>query len=267
MSNSAKTPVFFISHGAPTFALDPGLLGPQLRELGAALPPVRAVLVVSPHWQTLGVKVMTTELPETVHDFGGFAAELYTLRYPAPGAPQVAREVAQLLEAAGIASGTDERRGLDHGTWVPLMHLLPQARVPVFQVSMPFDLDTVKALRLGQALAPLREQGVLVVASGAMTHNLQEFRQASTAANYAQEFADWVNAAVRARATSALLDYRREAPHAQRAHPSEEHFLPLLVALGASGEDEPAHLLEGGMTYGVISMDSFVWGTPGGVRP
>jgi 4,5-DOPA dioxygenase extradiol len=263
MNTSTQTPVLFISHGAPTLAIEPGLLGPQLQRLGQQLQGIRAVLVVSPHWQTRGVKVMATAKPETVHDFGGFPARLYELRYPAAGQPELANEAARLLAAAGFATDLDERRGLDHGAWVPLSHLLPQANVPVFQVSMPFDLSTQSAFKLGQTLAPLREQGVLIMASGSMTHNLHEFRQsASHPQAYALEFANWVKTAVLANAVQPIIQYRTEAPHAQRAHPTEEHFLPLLVALGAQGAGDTPQWINGGVTHGVLSMDSYVWGMP-----
>ena len=261
MTTTAKTPVLFISHGAPTFAIEPGLLGPRLRTLGNQLPELKAVLVVSPHWQTRDVKVMSTALPETVNDFGGFPSSLYALTYPVAGQPELAQEAARLLNAAGFAAACDDRRGLDHGAWVPLMHLLPEGKVPVFQVSMPSNLSTQQALKLGQALAPLRDQGVLIVASGSMTHNLYDLRQSGAEPEaYAQEFTAWVQAAVLAKAIGPLVDYRAEAPHAQRAHPSEEHFLPLLVAMGASAEADEVSVLHGGITNGVLSMESYAWG-------
>jgi 4,5-DOPA dioxygenase extradiol len=256
-----RAPVSFISHGAPTFALDPGELGERLGALGAGLSGVDAVLVVSPHWQTAGIKVMTNPAPETLHDFGGFAPALYELQYPAPGHPRFAAEAGRLLTAAGYAVGLDGRRGLDHGAWVPLMHLLPDARLPVFQVSMPHDLDAAGALRLGRALAPLREQGVMIVGSGSMTHNLYEIREpGADPVPYARDFAAWVRQAVLAGATDRLAAYRGAAPHAERAHPTEEHFLPLLVALGANAEGSTAQVIEGGISYGVLSMESYVWG-------
>jgi len=255
-------PSLFISHGSPMFALEPGQLGPNLRAIGQSLHGVTAVLVVSPHWQTRGVRIGTSAAPETIHDFGGFPPPLYQLQYPAPGAPTLAQDAAQLLAQAGFNVALDERRGLDHGAWVPLRYLFPQAEVPVFQVSLPHDIDAAGALRLGQALAPLRARGVLVVGSGSLTHNLYEFRQAIRDPQYAQEFVDWVRAAVAARDVAALVDYRRRAPHAERAHPTEEHYLPLLVAMGASTGTDAAHLVEGGMTYGVLSMDSFAFGLP-----
>lgn len=259
-----QAPVLFISHGAPTFAIEPGALGPQLQAVGQKLSGAKAVLVVSPHWQTRDVQVMTTAQPETVHDFGGFPSELYTLQYPAPGQPTLADAAARLLAAAGFTSGVDGRRGLDHGAWVPLMHLLPGARVPVFQVSMPVSLTAAQAVELGRALAPLRAQGVVIMGSGSMTHNLHEFRQGQTRPEaYAQEFAAWVRAAVAANALKPLMNYRAEAPHAVRAHPTEEHFLPLLVALGARQEGDALQLLDGGgVIHGMLSMESYVWGLP-----
>jgi 4,5-DOPA dioxygenase extradiol len=201
-------------------------------------------------------------MPETIHDFGGFPTPLYALQYPAQGTPALATEVAGLLRAAGFDASVDPRRGLDHGAWVPLRYLKPQADVPVLQVSLPHDIDAAGALRLGQTLAPLRERGVLVVGSGSLTHNLYEFRQHIADPEYAQAFADWVADAVQRRDAEALVDYRRRAPFATRAHPTEEHYLPLLVALGASAADDLPRRVPGGMTYGVLSMDSFGFGLP-----
>lgn len=256
-----RAPVFFISHGAPTFALEPGQLGAKLRALGQQLAGVKAVLVVSPHWQTRELQVLTTPRPETVHDFGGFPQALYQLQYPAPGHPELALEALQLLTEAGWPVTVDASRGLDHGAWVPLLHLLPQATIPVFQVSMPYRLDTAGALALGRALAPMRESGVLIVGSGSLTHNLHDLQSpAAPAAAYAAEFARWIREAVTRADVDALLDYRLRAPHAERAHPTQEHFLPLLVALGASVEAEAPQVIAGDITYGVLSMESYAWG-------
>lgn len=256
----ATAPSLFISHGSPMFALEPGLLGPNLRAIGESLHDITGVLVVSPHWQTRGVRVGSIAAPETIHDFGGFPEALYQLQYPAPGAPELAQDAARLLAAAGFEVVLDERRGLDHGAWVPVRYLFPNADMPVFQVSLPQNIDAAGALRLGHALAPLRERGVLVIGSGSLTHNLYEFRQQIRNPEYAQEFADWVRDAVAERDVAALVDYRRRAPHAERAHPTEEHYLPLLVAVGASNDTDAVRRVEGGMTYGVLSMDSFAFG-------
>jgi 4,5-DOPA dioxygenase extradiol len=256
-----KAPVLFVSHGAPTFALEPGLLGPALTALGERLPDLAAVLVVSAHWQTQGVRVMSTAAPETIHDFGGFPASLYQLQYPAPGAPALSSETARLLAAAGFAVSLDERRGLDHGAWVPLRFLFPRANVPVFQVSMPHDLDASGALRLGEALRPMRDRGVMIVGSGSLTHNLREFRPSVTEeAAYAQEFSAWIQKQVLSGNVSAIEHYREGAPHAARAHPTEDHFLPLLVAAGASDAADSVDVIEGGIVHGMLSMDSYTWG-------
>ena len=257
----SPAPVLFISHGAPTFALEPGPLGARLNALGKELSGVKAVLVVSPHWATDGVRVMANPSPATLHDFGGFPPALDDLQYPAPGHRQFAVEASQLLVEAGFKVSLDDGRGLDHGAWVPLLHLLPAAGIPVFQVSMPHTLDAAGALRLGRALAPLRQRGVLIVGSGSMTHNLYEFSASGTGeAAYAREFTAWVRQAVLADAKDELVDYRRLAPHAERAHPTEEHFLPLLVAIGAGDGESTVQVIEGGITYGVLSMESYVWG-------
>jgi 4,5-DOPA dioxygenase extradiol len=256
-----KAPALFVSHGAPTFALEPGLLGLKLEQLGGQLSGLNAVAVVSAHWQTADVQVMRTPKPETIHDFGGFPAALYRIRYPAPGAPALAADTAGLLEAAGFNVSFDDGRGLDHGVWVPLLHLLPEAKIPVFQVSLPFAFDANKALKLGSALRALRQQGVLVMGSGSLTHNLREIGQTDpNQTRYALEFTDWVRRHVQERDVDALADYRRRAPHAERAHPTEEHFLPLLVAVGASDDEDSVDVIEGGMTYGVLSMESYVFG-------
>ena len=257
-----RSPVLFISHGAPTFALEPGRLGPRLVAAGETLPRPKAVLVVSPHWMTPGVRVATTAAPATVHDFGGFDRALYRIQYPAPGHPQLAQRTIEVLRAAGWNAEPDAGQGLDHGAWVPVRFLYPEADVPVFQVSLPATVGPRQAYGLGRALAPLRDEGVLIVGSGSMTHNLYEFRmdQGGHEAEYAREFAEWVRQAVEARDDERLVDTLRLAPHAQRAHPTAEHFLPLLVAAGAAAGDSEVETLEGGITYGVLSMDSYLFG-------
>jgi 4,5-DOPA dioxygenase extradiol len=253
-------PALFVSHGAPTFALDPGVLGPKLSQFGEQWPGLAGIAVVSAHWQTPGVEVMRTGAPETIHDFGGFPQALYRVKYPAAGAPELAEETVAILAAAGIGAAFDDGRGFDHGVWVPLLHLFPGAQVPVFQVSLPFAFNAQRAFHLGTALQPLRRRGVLVMGSGSLTHNLAEIGQCDPArSQYAMEFTSWIRARVQNRDIGALLDYRRLAPHAKRAHPTEEHFLPLLVAMGASEAADSVTVIEGGMTYGVLSMESYAF--------
>jgi 4,5-DOPA dioxygenase extradiol len=255
-------PTLFVSHGAPTFALAPGLLGPRLTALGEALPRPGAVLVVSPHWRTRELRTTTTKTPATIHDFGGFDDALYDLVYPAKGAPQVAARTAELLNRAGWRARADEQRGLDHGAWVPLRHLYPLADVPAFQLSMPAELTSASAYALGSALAPLREEGILIVGSGSLTHNLYEFRSSEddAEAEYAKQFAAWARRTVTSRDHDILLRTMELAPNAQRAHPTLEHLVPLMLAAGAAGPDAPATVIEGGIAHGVLAMDSFVFG-------
>jgi 4,5-DOPA dioxygenase extradiol len=265
-------PALFVSHGAPTFALDPGMLGPKLSQFGEQWPGLAGIAVVSAHWQTPGVEVMRTPAPQTIHDFGGFPQALYRLKYPAAGAPALAEETAAILGAAGIGASFEDERGFDHGAWVPLLHLFPAAQVPVFQISLPFAFDARRAFDLGRALQPLRQGGVLVMGSGSLTHNLAEAGQFDPGrSQYAAEFTSWIRTHVQNRDFDALLDYRRLAPHAKRAHPTEEHFLPLLVAVGASEPADGVTVIEGGMTYGVLSMESYAFvnspaGAPAGMR-
>lgn len=256
-----RLPTLFISHGAPTFALEPGLAGANLAALGRRLPRPQAVLVVSPHWMTRQPQVTLSLRPETIHDFGGFDPVLYTLQYPAEGAHLLARRALALLEAAGLLATANADRGLDHGAWVPLMHLYPDADVPVFQVSLPAWLDADGAYDYGRALAPLADEGVLIVGSGSLTHNLYEFRLGDPHAEaYAAEFAHWVRDAVLAGDHQRLRQALAIGPHARRAHPTAEHYLPLLVAAGAAAQALPASVIEGGILHGVLSMDSFLFG-------
>ena len=256
----ARLASLFVSHGAPTFALEPGQAGPRLAALGGTLPRPEAVLVVSPHWMTPHPRVGVAARPQTIHDFGGFDPALYRIDYPAPGHPRLAQRAVQILNAAGWTAQADEVRGLDHGAWVPLLHLFPQADVPVFQVSLPSRLDADSAWAFGEALAPLAAEGVLIVGSGSLTHNLHEFRSRHDIDEpYVTEFVDWVRAAVTAGDGARLRRTLTDAPHAGRAHPSTEHFWPLLVAAGAAPSQRNWQVVDGGVAHGVLSMDTFVF--------
>lgn len=254
-------PALFVSHGAPMFAIEPGLAGHQLAELRRELPTPDAIVIMSPHWVTNGeIRVSASAAPKTIHDFGGFPEELYDINYPAPGDPELATHIVKLLENAGLNARLDGQRGRDHGAWVPLVHLAPDARIPVVQVSMPHNLDAQGAWALGEALRPLCNINVFIVGSGSLTHNLREFRaNASQPAAYVEEFAAWTAETLMSGDTNRLLDYRRCAPAVERAHPTEEHFLPLLIALGAAGEGYQTRVLDGGVVYGVLAMDSYLF--------
>jgi len=253
-------PTLFVSHGAPSFAREPGRAGPLLAALSRGLLRPTAVLVVSPHWSTPSPRVATGLRPRTIHDFGGFDPALYEIHYPATGHPQLANRAVDLLRAAGWEAEADANRGLDHGAWVPLTYLYPQADVPVFQVSLPSRLDANRAYAFGRALAPLTAEGVLVVGSGSLTHNLYEYRGDGPPEPYAAAFAAWIRRAITDGDRDLLLRSLEIAPHARRAHPTPEHFWPLLIALGAAGEPWPATVLEGGVEHGILAMDSYVFG-------
>lgn len=260
----SKAPSFFISHGAPMFAIEPDGLSDYLTRLAASLSNINAVLVISPHWQTRDLCVMGTFQPTTIHDFSGFPEVLYTLQYPAKGSPEYAEVLIKSMAEHGIQVRLDASRGLDHGAWVPLIYLLPQADVPVFQLSMPVHLNAESALQLGAALRALRDRGVLILGSGGFTHNLYEIApKDAVPESYVKLFGDWMREAVIKRDFERLANYRQLAPYATRAHPTDEHLLPLMVALGASFDDEELHIERGDIYYGMLSMESYFWGIKG----
>jgi 4,5-DOPA dioxygenase extradiol len=232
-------------------------------QLGATLPRPRAVLCISAHWETGAPRITGSATPTTIHDFYGFPESLYQIRYPAVGDPELAAEVATLLREAGLPADIDGERGLDHGTWVPLRFMYPQADVPVIQLSVQSRLAPRHHLDAGRALRSLRAQGVLILGSGGATHDLSGFRRHALdapATDYALAFDRWLQDAVGAGDAEALLNYAREAPQASRNHPTPEHFLPLFAPLGAAGEVARGRQLHAGFTYGALSMAAYAWG-------
>jgi len=257
-------PVVFVSHGAPDALLKAPDAVAAWRAIGRQLPEPAAILAISAHWEARQPTASLSGAPATVHDFGGFAPELHRMRYPAPGAPALAERAAALLAAAGIAAELHPSRGLDHGAWVPLSAMFPQAHVPVTQLSLIRNGGTARHFALGRALAPLRGEGVLILASGAITHNFAWLGReaAGETLPQAQSFADWVAQRLAAREVAALLAYRA-APYGAEAHPDEEHFLPLCVALGAAGDEVPVRHRPR-FAYGGLAMDAYVWRHTGG---
>lgn len=251
-------PTLFLSHGSPALSLDPGATGAFWQRLGAALPRPEAVLCVSAHWMTEAPAVSAPARNGTIHDFFGFPEPLYRMAYPAPGAPTLAERVAALLEGAGIGAAIDPDRGLDHGAWVPLRLLYPAADIPVIQLSIQPERDAAWHDRLGAALAPLRREGVLILASGGAVHNLRAIqRQGGPPPAWAEAFDDWLAAALAEGRRDELLDWLARAPYAREAQPTPDHFLPLFVALGAAGPAARGERLHHGFTLGTLSMAAF----------
>jgi 4,5-DOPA dioxygenase extradiol len=219
--------------------------------------------MASAHWDTPQPEVGCADRPETIHDFWGFPEQLYSVRYPATGCREAAEEVLAALRAAGFPAAANAQRGLDHGAWIPLLFMFPDADVPVIPLSIQAHEDPKYHLRLGRALAPLAARDFLVVASGNLTHNLRDYQLAARSNGatpaYVREFSDWIWTRLSAGNTAELLDYRQLAPAALRAHPTDEHLLPLYVALGAAGEDSIAARLHAGIDEYVIAMDAFAF--------
>jgi 4,5-DOPA dioxygenase extradiol len=256
-------PPLFISHGSPLLMLEPARSGPAWQALALDLPRPRAILVVSAHWTTAAPAVSAARHPETIHDFFGFPPALYELGYAPPGAPDLAAEVAELLPGIGV----DPQRGLDHGAWSPLRFMYPAADIPVIQFAVMPQTDAAAHYRLGQALRPLPGRGVLILASGGLTHNLRDIvaeADEGVALPYVGEFRDWFAEKLRRRDLAALLDYRRQAPHAVRAHPSAEHLLPFYVALGAADEETAVRTAYSDCQLGALALDAFVFATAAG---
>jgi 4,5-DOPA dioxygenase extradiol len=255
-------PVVFVSHGAPDALVKAPSTVACWKAIGQSMPKPKAVLALSAHWEAMLPTVSLAGRPETIHDFVGFAREMYTLQYPVPGATDLARRVVQRFAETGTALQTAEARGLDHGAWVPLYAMFPDADVPVAQLALPHQGDAADYLMLGTLLRPLRDEGVLIMASGAITHNFGWLRwgdkETANPLPRAREFADWVGDRIAGHDVQGLADYRR-APFGAEAHPSEEHFMPLLAAVGAAGDDAAVRH-QPPFTYGGLAMDAYVWG-------
>ncbi len=253
-------PSVFISHGSPMHALQAGEAGLAWAALGKRLGKPKAIVIASAHWETNVPMVTGAARPDTIHDFSGFPEPLYRIRYTAPGAPQVAQKAVQLMKDNGFTAAIDGCRGLDHGAWAPLLYLYPDADVPVVQLSLQPELGPRHHLALGRALRGLEEDNVLVIGSGQMTHNLRDWmRGQGQPAPYAAQFAEWVRGRLEAHDLDTLADYRSRSPHGTRAHPTDEHFLPLFVALGAARDGyQPERILKS-IDSGVLAMDAYVF--------
>lgn len=260
VGSRAVAPALFVSHGSPMVALDSDAYPRALRAFAEGAGAPKALVVVSAHWETAGgVRVTSSAAPPLIHDFYGFPEALYQLTYPSPGAPALAEELVGKLTAAGVPAVVDASRGLDHGAWVPLRLAFPEAKVPVVQVSIPYGAPAEALMRMGEALRPLRSEGVLLMGSGGMVHNLRvlDFQNKHAPVQpWAAEFDAWVAERLARRDFSGVLSWR-SAPNARVAHPSAEHFLPLFFVLGAAlPEDRLTPVFEG-FHHGTLSMRSF----------
>lgn len=255
-------PALFISHGSPTIAIEETPATRFLKTLPETFERPKAILVASAHWETVAPMVNSVERNETIHDFYGFPQALHELRYAAPGSPELAGRVAALLGEAGLPAAIDRARGLDHGAWVPLIMMYPNADIPVVQLSVQSRLGPDHHYRVGRALAPLRAKGVLVLGSGSFTHNLGEMDRRNPDApppEWVSAFSDWMRNAIAGWRVDDLLAYRERAPYARENHPTDEHLLPLYVAMGAAGEGARARHLHQSIMLATIGMDTFAF--------
>ena len=260
---TSPLPALFVSHGSPMLAIDGSAAHRFLKNLAQKfVPRPRDILVVSAHWEHAIPAVSLARRPQTIHDFDGFPEELFEMRYPAPGAPKLAEKTAGLLESAGFEVMREKSRGLDHGAWIPLRLIYPEADIPVTQLAIQPKLGPKHHVRIGKALRPLRAQGTLILATGALTHNLQAFfqggfgRDAETP-DWVDEFAEWVANAIAEGRLDDLADYRALAPAGIRNHPTQEHLLPLFVACGAASDSIQGERLHQSAAYGVLAMDVY----------
>ena len=261
---NTRLPTYFVSHGSPMLALGAGRFGKAWEDITREITPPKAILMVSAHWGTLAPVASAAEKPETIHDFGGFPRALFEIQYPVQGAPWLAERVAQLLQAQNWPVTIHPDRGLDHGAWVPLQEMYPMGDVPVTQLSIQPRQNPEYHYQLGQLLAPLREEGVLIISSGSMTHNLGDIdwelgEEDPSIAPWAEAFQRWMHQRLDNKDIAALLDYRKQAPYAVHAHPSDEHLLPLYVTLGAAS-DAPATRTFAGAMLGTLAMDVYRFG-------
>ncbi|NBC38150.1 dioxygenase [Novosphingobium sp. FSY-8] len=260
-------PTLYLSHGSPTLPFDDVAARDFLRGLGGELPRPDAIVMVSAHWDSPVAQVNSVTVNPTIHDFYGFPQALYEVQYPAPGSPELAAQVAELIGDAGLQVGMDSVRGLDHGAWVPLMLMYPDADIPVVQVSIQSHLGPGHHVQLGRALAVLRERNVLIIASGSMTHNLRALNRMDMNAPepaWVRDFAEWMHDALINGRSCDLVSYRALAPYAEHNHPHDDHLLPLFVAYGAAGAGAghpapAATRLHTSTTLGALRMDAYAF--------
>ncbi|MFW1840342.1 DODA-type extradiol aromatic ring-opening family dioxygenase [Acinetobacter gyllenbergii] len=248
-------PGLFISHGSPMLALDPEQVGPALYRLSSNLPKPQAIIVMSAHWESQALEVNTSTRPETWHDFRGFPPELYNIRYPAPGAPKLAEEILTLFAEAGISAHANSTRPRDHGVWMPLLHMYPDTDIPVIEISLPTQMNADGIYETGKVLAPLREQQILLIGSGSITHNLAELSWQANAdvPAWASTFRNTIVSKLSHQDYDAVLDWP-SLPYIERNHPSLEHLAPLFFAMGTGHRFNIVH---SSFSMGSLGMDIY----------
>ncbi|XP_020206901.1 extradiol ring-cleavage dioxygenase [Cajanus cajan] len=254
---------FYISHGSPTLSIDETLEARKfLQSWKKDVFPQKptSILVISGHWEAKVPTVNVVDsVNDTIYDFYNFPKQMYQLKYPAPGAPKLARRVKELLKESGFSRvDEDTKRGLDHGAWVPLFLMYPEADIPVCQLSVQSHQDATYHYNMGKALAPLKDEGVLIMGSGSAVHNLREIdRHSSTVAPWALEFDNWLKDSLLQGRYEDVNHYEEKAPHAKKAHPWPDHFFPLHVAIGAAGQNSKAKLIHSSIDLGSLSYASY----------
>ena len=255
MSSLQVLPGLFISHGSPMVAIDPEQIGVALERIRHNLPTPKAIVVMSAHWESVGLEVSVASRPQTWHDFRGFPQALYEIQYPAPGEPELAEKIIQHLQDNGIDAHANATRLRDHGVWVPLMHMYPEADIPIVQISLPMTYTAEQIYHVGELLAHLREQQILLIGSGSITHNLRELVRhgEGDVPTWASEFRNKVVSHLQHSDYAAVLDWKN-LPHVQRNHPTIEHFAPLFFAMGLG---KRMNIVHASFTMGALGMDIY----------
>lgn len=258
-----KLPVLFVTHGSPMLSVDNDPTTLLFKKIGQNLSKeysIKAILVISAHWITNnGLKITASDKLTAIHDFFGFPDALYQLEYDVNGDPNLATQIKDMLKNKDVSIELDFLRGLDHGAWVPLRYLFPEANIPVLQISMNWPINPKDALNMGQQLNELREQGILIITSGSMTHNLGDIGYDNNPKSYIQPFIDWMRNTLKTRDTEQLINYRTLAPYAINAHPRDEHFIPLIIAFGASDSNDDIEEYYSGVSYNALAMDHYLF--------
>ncbi|WOE31587.1 MULTISPECIES: class III extradiol ring-cleavage dioxygenase [unclassified Acinetobacter] len=254
--NLQTLPGLFISHGSPMLALNPEQVGPALLRLSLNLPSPQAIIIMSAHWESQALEVSTARRPETWHDFRGFPEALYQIHYPAPGQPELAEQILRLLLDAGFSAHANSTRPRDHGVWMPLLHMYPSAEIPVIEISLPMHMTSTEIYQIGQTLAVLRQQQILLIGSGSITHNLRELSwdgQNNHVPEWASGFRNYVVQQLTHNHHDAILDYQT-IPYLSRNHPTLEHLNPLFFAMGTGPRFSLVH---SSFSMGALGMDIY----------